>query len=59
MNWKINLMNFLLDTHIDEYGLYETIHILLLIGIDFEQLLELGFDREDIRKVFETYFRKD
>lgn len=52
MNWKIDLMNTLLDYYIDEYGVDDTICFLMRLGIGHKKILELGFDEDDINRNF-------
>lgn len=52
MNWKIDLMNLLLDDYMDEYGVDDTICYLIGSGLGRKQLIELGFDEDDINRNF-------
>lgn len=52
MNWKINLMKKLLDDFVYEYGVDTTIVYLMKIGLGYKQLLELGFHKDILDKIF-------
>ena len=55
MDWKIDLMNTLLDYYIDEYGVDDTICFLMRLGIGHKQILEYRIMEkciENYQKIF-------
>lgn len=55
---KLSILNALLDDRCDMYGVRNTICFLFDQGLTFEEILDLGFERDDVAYVEENPYEE-